>query len=178
MALQRFVRAAVVTALVLFSSAPEMLSANPAAKQAFKKAGRAALVKPRPKPPVPRPAPPTMAITKFKARNTALTPTIKYPPNDGFASEPKQDMTKVGDKMSRYGSRNGTFLAPQGTPFEQRALPAKAGLSIPEDYVVKKPFPVKSGAAAPAFGFPGGGTQFKADQSVQSLIDSGHLEPK
>ncbi len=175
MVLRRSLRAILIAALVLASSSPSLTYANPAARQAFKKAGKTAMVKPRPKA-IARPAP--MAVTKFKARNTALTPTIKYPPNDGFDGPPKNDMTKVGDQMSRYGSRNGTFLAPQGTPFEQRSLPYKAGLSVPEDYVVKKPFPVKSGAAAPAFGFQGGGTQFKADQSVQSLIDSGHLEPK
>ena len=45
----------------------------------------------------------------------------------------------------------------------------------PIKYQVAREFDVKSGVAAPWFGQPGGGTQYKLSQSVQWLLDQGFL---
>ena len=43
-------------------------------------------------------------------------------------------------------------------------------------YKVIKPFKVSKCAIAPAFGFPGGGTQFKSNEKIQDLIDNKFIE--
>jgi hypothetical protein len=45
-------------------------------------------------------------------------------------------------------------------------------------YEVVKPVNAQAGPAAPAFGEPGLGLQFKFDQSIQKLIDQGYLIKK
>lgn len=43
-------------------------------------------------------------------------------------------------------------------------------------YKVNKPFYALKCTIAPAFGFPGGGTQYKTNQNIQFLIDNGFIE--
>lgn len=103
-----------------------------------------------------------------------------WPSNLGFAESHVDDVLPVGTKLDRYGSPDGAFLSPFGTPYEQRALaPGSMGNGYHE-YEVIKPLPVIKGEIAPAFGQPGGGTQilprFKDRVNVDWLRLNGFLK--
>ena len=103
--------------------------------------------------------------------------TIDWPPNNGFDGPPIELTLANGTKIDRYGSNNGGFLSPEGTPFDQRALPNNSVNSKFQTFVVVKPLPVNSGKIAPWFGKPGGGTQYQLkDTNVKKLIEDGYLE--
>ncbi|PHM62941.1 filamentous hemagglutinin [Xenorhabdus ishibashii] len=79
-----------------------------------------------------------------------------------------------------YGEPNGSFLAPQGTPYEQRALAPGARAEKYYEYEVIKPLPVLQGKIAPAFEHPGGGMQIlpalEERVNVQWLIDNKYIK--
>jgi hypothetical protein len=56
-----------------------------------------------------------------------------------------------------------------------RSLPDSALNKPLTSYEVLRPIEVQAGPAAPWFGRPGGELQFELPNSVQSLIESGHL---
>ncbi|MDR6671023.1 TNT domain-containing protein [Rhizobium sp. 1399] len=89
---------------------------------------------------------------------------------------PKNSTLATGTLIDRYGKTTGNFLAPVGTPFEQRSLPAISASDTYTTYIVVKPLPVQAGPAASWFGQPGGGLQFKTEMAVQDLIDGGFIE--
>lgn len=62
--------------------------------------------------------------------------------------------------IDRYGSTDGTFFSPEGTPYEQRSLALHSDGAPYHKYKVVKPLPVEQSEIAPWFGRPGGGTQF------------------
>ncbi|MDQ8702813.1 TNT domain-containing protein [Streptomyces sp. LHD-70] len=124
----------------------------------------------------------------------------KYPPNDGFAEkngEIDKEPTKLreGQRLDRFGSEYGAYLAPAGDPYEERALPPQnlntRDASAPCDYrvyKVSKPFWVWQGSIAPWFEQPGGGQQIKLDAvfldpgegqrlNVKWLLEHGYLAP-
>ncbi|MDI3421525.1 TNT domain-containing protein [Streptomyces luteolus] len=124
----------------------------------------------------------------------------KYPPNDGFAEkngEIDKEPTKLreGQRLDRFGSEYGAYLAPAGDPYEERALPPQnlntRDASAPCDYrvyKVSKPFWVWQGSIAPWFEQPGGGQQMKLDAvfldpgegqrlNVKWLLEHGYLAP-
>lgn len=88
----------------------------------------------------------------------------KWPPDDGFEGGVRSpERLGVDSRIDRFGNEKGSFLSPEGTPFEQRAL-APSSLREPyHAYQVNKPLPVESGKIAAAFDQPGGGTQHFLD---------------
>lgn len=44
-----------------------------------------------------------------------------------------------GDKIDRFGTNNGKFFAPTGTPLKMRSLPYNADLSMYNSYTIVKP---------------------------------------
>jgi len=100
----------------------------------------------------------------------------KYPPNDGFVDVPKSETLHIGTRIDRYGDSNGRFLAPEGTPLGQRALPPDVNLNLKRIYEVVKPLPTQSGKTTAWFDQRGGGIQYKTSKSVQWLIDKGYLK--
>jgi len=50
-----------------------------------------------------------------------------WPAKLGFAEEPVKATLPVGTRLDRYGEPSGSFLAPKGTPYEQRALAPGSG---------------------------------------------------
>ncbi|MZG05544.1 TNT domain-containing protein [Streptomyces sp. SID5614] len=130
----------------------------------------------------------------------ADTGSWKYPPNDGFAEvngeidkEPVE--LRTGQRLDRFGSEYGGYLAPAGDAYAERALPPQnlntRDAGTPCDYrvyKVAKPFWVWQGSIAPWFEQPGGGQQIKLDAvfldpgagqrlNVKWLLDNGYLTP-
>ncbi|MBC0855771.1 glycohydrolase toxin TNT-related protein, partial [Pantoea stewartii] len=103
-----------------------------------------------------------------------------WPAKLGFAEEPVKTTLPVGTRLDRYGETIGSFLAPQGTPQEQRALAPGSLADQYHEYVVIKPLPVMQGKIAPAFGEPGGGIQILPNMqervNVQWLLDNKYIE--
>ncbi|WP_329061993.1 TNT domain-containing protein [Streptomyces sp. NBC_01429] len=124
----------------------------------------------------------------------------KYPPNDGFADVngvPDKNATELraGERLDRFGSEFGSYLAPAGDAYAKRALPPQnlntRDEAFPCDYhvyKVVKPFSVWQGGIAPWFEQPGRGQQIKLDPvfldpgpgerlSVKWLLDHDYLAP-
>ncbi|WP_340614500.1 TNT domain-containing protein [Xenorhabdus thailandensis] len=103
-----------------------------------------------------------------------------WPKNLGFAEDPVKTTLPVGMRLDRYGEPNGSFLAPQGTLYEQRALAPGARAEKYYEYEVIKPLPVLQGKIAPAFEQQGGGMQIlpalEERVNVQWLIDNKYIK--
>ncbi|EMY7654896.1 TPA: hemagglutinin repeat-containing protein [Serratia marcescens] len=102
-----------------------------------------------------------------------------WPKNLGFEGDPVKTTIPVGTRLDRYGEPNGSFLAPKGTPYEQRALAPGAKAEKYYEYEVIKPLPAIQGEIAPAFGQPGGGVQILPNMqervNVDWLVKNGYL---
>nr|WP_052170363.1 glycohydrolase toxin TNT-related protein [Massilia sp. JS1662] len=100
-----------------------------------------------------------------------------WPANFGFAAGKDSTVTlSPGTQIDRFGRPTGGFVAPAGTPFGDRALPAASYDAEYHVYEVKKPIDgVRGGPAEPWFNQPGNGTQYQLPRSVQSHLDAGDL---
>src|SRR2546421_5103238 len=81
---------------------------------------------------------------------------------------------QVGQEIDRFGSEFGAFLAPEDTPYAERALPPQSLDDIDPAFTCNyhlyrgvKPFTVEAGPITPGFGQRGLGLQF---QLVASLL--------
>ncbi|MFJ8473436.1 TNT domain-containing protein [Kitasatospora sp. NPDC094011] len=121
----------------------------------------------------------------------------KYPPADGYVTLPdgspvEFDLTLYPNQnIDRYGSEYGAFLAPEGLPYANRAIPPQSLDGTPaagcnyHDYKVVKPFTVHAGPIAPWFNQPGWGLQYQLDATllpggparlnVLWLVENGYL---
>ena len=91
----------------------------------------------------------------------------------------------VGQKLDRFGSESGGFLAPLGAPYIERSLPpsnlfAPVNSSYPYNYhvyEVVRPFNVFVGPVAGWFEQPGFGSQFQLQGvNVATMIANGFLK--
>ncbi|KAF2116577.1 hypothetical protein BDV96DRAFT_491269, partial [Lophiotrema nucula] len=128
---------------------------------------------------------------EFLAQWTNEAGEYFYPKADGFANNSqglpiKGQLTLTpGMKIDRFGRPSGSFVAPAGSPYMQRALPPinldydpNATMTIPYNYhiyTVVKPISVTGGPVTPWFSQPGFGTQFELDGTVQDYLDIGAL---
>ncbi|MFD7973611.1 TNT domain-containing protein [Streptomyces clavifer] len=142
---------------------------------------------------------PSAFLTKYW-EGPAGTGSWKYPPNDGFAEvngEIDKEPAKLrpGQRLDRFGSEYGSYLAPAGDAYTERALPPQnlntRDAAVPCDYrvyKVAKPFWVWQGGIAPWFEQRGGGQQIKLDAvfldpgagerlNVKWLLDHAYLTP-
>ncbi|HHS7119926.1 TPA: glycohydrolase toxin TNT-related protein [Yersinia enterocolitica] len=94
-----------------------------------------------------------------------------WPKNLGFEGDPVKTTIPVGTRLDRYGEPNGSFLAPKGTPYEQRALAPGAKAEKYYEYEVIKPLPAIRGEIAPAFGQLGGGVQILPNMQERVNVD-------
>jgi len=99
-----------------------------------------------------------------------------YPLNDGFLGARTETVLSVGTKLDRYGPERGSFLAPKGTPFEQRSLPPDSLNSSHTEYEVIRLLPVQAGETASWFGQPGGGTQYKTMHTIEWLLKNKYIK--
>ncbi|MFJ8622548.1 TNT domain-containing protein [Kitasatospora sp. NPDC093550] len=120
-----------------------------------------------------------------------------YPPADGYVTFPdgspiEFDLTLYPNQnIDRYGSEYGAFLAPEGLPYANRAIPPQSLDGNPpaacnyHDYKVVKAFTVHAGPIAPWFNQPGWGLQYQLDAAlvpggparlnVLWLVENGYL---
>ena len=80
-----------------------------------------------------------------------------------------------GTRIDRYGYDNGTFTSPYGLPYESRSLAPGTEYKPYSVFEVIEPFEVKSGYIAPWFDQPGGGIQYKMEQSIEQLLKEGKI---
>ncbi|WP_042370945.1 TNT domain-containing protein [Streptacidiphilus neutrinimicus] len=117
-----------------------------------------------------------------------------YPDNNGFVlrgGRPVEHAQRLreGQLVDLFGSGRGSFLAPVGTPYAERALPptnldeysATGPVVNYHLYRVAKPFTVQAGPIRPWFGQQGLGTQYwtayaDATRTVASLKAQGFLD--
>ncbi|MCV0441107.1 MAG: hemagglutinin repeat-containing protein [Hydrogenophaga sp.] len=106
-----------------------------------------------------------------------------WPPENGKVPGTEQIVElKVGQKLDRYGetSNKSSFLAPAGTPLDQRALSDTTNTALHDVYIVKKPFSVQESRVMPWFGREGMGLQYETTvgtgMTINNLIRRGFLE--
>lgn len=120
-----------------------------------------------------------------------------YPSDNGYVTAPDGKPIEwvqtllPGRHIDRYGSVYGSFLAPEGTPYSERAIPPSSLDGTPaaacdyHDYEVLRPLRVDAGPIAAWFAQPGGGEQYQLDPAlvpgapakinVLWLLDNGYL---
>lgn len=111
-----------------------------------------------------------------------------YPDNNGFVLRDGRPVAspetlQVGQRVDLFGSGTGFFLAPEGTPYTERAIPPTnldeyAPAAPPLNYHlyrVTKAFTVQAGPARPWFGQQGLGEQFVTSTRVSVLAGTGFL---
>lgn len=110
--------------------------------------------------------------TKYYDQSTGV---IKWPINDGFEGIVKEVTLRPGTRIDRYGFESGTFVSPEGIPYEMRSLAPGTNNKPYHVYEVLKPIDGLEGKIAPWFDEVGGGVQYKLTKSIQELIDEGYL---
>jgi hypothetical protein len=123
----------------------------------------------------------------------------RYPPANGFLIGPNGQPVeapmplRVGQRIDRYGSEFGAFLAPARLPYTSRAIPPQSldNGALPDGcnyhlYQVLREFRVEGGPIAPAFGQRGHGVQYllvssflpeaPAQINVMWLVANGYLQ--
>ncbi|KAF4828623.1 hypothetical protein CGCTS75_v007262 [Colletotrichum tropicale] len=114
-----------------------------------------------------------------------------YPKHEGYSLDTAGEVAKFnltlkrGDFIDRFGSENGTYVAPAGTPYALRSLPpvnlnAKPEAKYPYNYyvyMVMRNMVVEGGPIAPWFGQQGLGIQFLMPDHKQlwQLVEEGYL---
>ena len=105
-------------------------------------------------------------------------PTEESGHPNGFRSpeDKHAEWVPSGTRLDRFGGERGKFLAPDGAPWEARALPPFTLDAPYHSYEVVRPFPAWVGPAAGWFDQPGGGSQYYLGQySVKDLLEKGYL---
>ncbi|RCG29403.1 DUF4237 domain-containing protein [Sphaerisporangium album] len=134
--------------------------------------------------------------------------SYRFPPDFGFAHSGgysngrpliAQKTLRIGERVDRFGSEFGAFLAPYGTPYPERSIPPTNLDTFPDSpqypcnyhaYRVSRDFAVDFGPIASAFQQPGGGSQYhlvsrliaeapqmREEVPVRWLVDNGYLQP-
>ena len=99
----------------------------------------------------------------------------EYPPAQGFISVDTVILAS-NTKIDRYGRLTGYFVAPTGTPFGQRSLPASSKSKVYYRFNVVKDIPgVLQGPAIPWFTMPGKGRQYMMPKKISQLISEGYI---
>ncbi|NRD77656.1 glycohydrolase toxin TNT-related protein [Bacillus sp. BRMEA1] len=76
------------------------------------------------------------------------TGAINWPENDGFLNTPIEETLQPGFRIDRYGYDTGTFVSPEGIPYEMRAVAPGTDLRPYNVFEVVVPIKVKGGVTA------------------------------
>jgi hypothetical protein len=123
---------------------------------------------------------------------------FRFPPDNGYVigSNGQPEVSAVvlspDNRLDRFGSEFGAFLAPEGLAYAARSIPPQSLVSNPaagcnfHEYEVERAFEVDTGPIAPWFAQPGGGEQFQlvsglvpgapTPLNVMWLVNNGFLE--
>ncbi len=117
-------------------------------------------------------------LNRFIKREPNTNKQLRFPPDDGFTHEIKgfPDKLYPNTKLVRNGMEGGKYVSPVSESVDSRSLPSHYNPNADYEYIVKKPFYVKSGKAAAYYGKPGGGMQYKLQNSVKNLVREGKLK--
>ena len=127
----------------------------------------------------------------------------EWPSNNGCSGVESEQILHIGNYIDRFGSDRGFFFGVPGEPYIYRSLPWFGNYNVNRDnykmkqkfykfyeeadtninpehdyhlYKVIKPLNVQSCTIAPAFGFPGGGTQYRSNNTVKDLVQNGYIK--
>lgn len=100
-----------------------------------------------------------------------------YPSNDGALGEWNDRTLMPGEKIDRYGSLEGNYFSPEGTPLEMRSLHPFSNTETYNAFEVVKPFNVQSSTVAPFYNQLGLGIQYKSVLSLKMLLNDGYIRP-
>jgi hypothetical protein len=114
-----------------------------------------------------------LGTLSFASRNGTTALANYWPANGGALGEWYPASALPGAKLDRIGGLEGSYLAPYGTPFDMRALPANG---VYRAFEVVKPFPIQTSTTAPAFGRMGGGLQYRTPISIKDLLEFNYLK--
>ncbi|OJZ92000.1 hypothetical protein ASPFODRAFT_201825 [Aspergillus luchuensis CBS 106.47] len=108
-----------------------------------------------------------------------------YPPNDGGKGCPQSKTLNKGQRLDRFGKKDGQYLADTDASYAQRSIPPNnlnkrdgPGNTVNNYWVfeVIDSFDALESPIVPWFGQPGGANQWFVEQGVQNLIDNGFLQ--
>ena len=131
--------------------------------------------------------------------------TCDWPTNYGCCGLEENITLYKGEHIDRFGSENGFFFGVPGEPYIYRSLPWFGNYDINNDrkndkikkafyrfysqadkdinpeydyhlYKIIQPFKVKTCSIRNAFGYPGGGTQYRSEIAVKELIQQGVIK--
>ncbi len=98
---------------------------------------------------------------------------IKWPANNGaIEGTEKNVVLQKGYQFDRYGKNSGSYVSPVDTPFEMRSLAPGTENTPYKVFEVVKPVRGQGSVIAPWFDQPGGGIQFKLNNSIDELLNS------
>ena len=128
-----------------------------------------------------------------------------WPSNNGCSGQEITKLLYKGEHIDRFGKEDGFFFGVAGIPYIYRSLPwfgnykpnntnwnnniknnyyqfySEADINLNPEYdyhlfKVIRPFKIKSCTISPAFGYPGGGIQYRSDKRVKDLIKYGFIK--
>ena len=101
------------------------------------------------------------------------TGAVIWPENHGFVGKQSSKVLQPGTRIDRYGSDFGSFVSPEGTPYNMRAVAPGTDMMQYSVFEVVKPLTVTAGKAMPWFDEIGGGIQYLLPETVDALLDAG-----
>lgn|GEM_PF-2827025 len=99
-----------------------------------------------------------------------------YPENNGALGEWTSRTLNPGERIDRYGSVEGNYFSPEGTPTEMRSLHPSINTDNYHLYEVLKSFDVQSSTIAPFYNQPGLGTQLLSKFNAKYLLENGYIK--
>lgn len=101
---------------------------------------------------------------------------INWPPNGGVVSGTEKNVVLTeGYKFDRFGYNGGTYVAPEGIPYEMRSLAPGTETKPYKIFEVIKSLRAKGGITAPWFDQPGGGIQFELEDTIENLLEANKI---
>jgi hypothetical protein len=105
------------------------------------------------------------------------TKEIVWPPNNGAVLGTEKNVTlSKGYQFDRYGYDVGTYVSPLGTPYEKRSLAPGTEAKPYKVFEVVKPVRGEASIIAPWFDQPGGGIQFRLEDTIENLLELGKIK--
>jgi len=99
------------------------------------------------------------------------TGELVWPDNGGFEGATEKVTLREGVELVRFGTPDGAYFAPEGTPYEEMSLPYDKEKVQETHWEVTTDFEVEMGKTAPAFHQEGGGYQYRLNSDETRISD-------